>query len=57
MDAFGDMVKFPHSFDYEQQRDVLVISQKQEVIEHARRVGVSLALGPEIIKMAQVSRS
>ncbi|XP_064106174.1 large ribosomal subunit protein uL1-like [Macrobrachium nipponense] len=53
MDPIAEVVNLPHTFDSGQQRNLLVISRKQEVIDYARQAGAALAIGPEIIKMAQ----
>ncbi|XP_068233231.1 large ribosomal subunit protein uL1 [Palaemon carinicauda] len=53
VDPFSEVVKLPHNFDSGQQRNLLVISRKQEVIDYARNAGVGLAIGPEVIKMAK----
>lgn len=53
LDSFTDVVKLPHVFDSQQERNLLVISRNEETINYARQAGVGLAVGPEIIKMAQ----
>lgn len=54
LDNFFNVVRLPHDFDMEQSRSLIVISKNEEMINYAREVGVSLAIGPEIVKLVQV---
>ncbi|XP_047496754.1 39S ribosomal protein L1, mitochondrial-like [Penaeus chinensis] len=53
LDNFFNVVRLPHDFDTEQSRSLIVVSKNEEMINYAREAGVSLAIGPEIVKLVQ----